>query len=50
MKTKPFNIEEAKAGAKLVTRGGRPAILICDDAKGEYPVIWLHTYGYSNIQ
>lgn len=49
MKTKPFNIEEAKAGAKLVTRGGRPARLICDDAKGEYPVIFLISYDYEEI-
>ena len=41
MKTKPFNIDEAKAGAKVVTRDGRPARIVCWDAKGKYPIIAL---------
>ena len=45
MKTKPFNIDEAKAGAKLITRDGRPARIICYDAKGDCPVIALLTTG-----
>lgn len=50
MKTKPFNLQEAKAGAKLVTRDGRPARLICDDAKGECPVIVLVSYDDEKIE
>lgn len=38
-KTKPFDLEKAKAGAKLVTRRGIPARIVCYDAKGDYPVI-----------
>lgn len=41
IKTKPFDLEEAKAGAKLVTRGGRQARIVSYDAKGNYPVIAL---------
>lgn len=33
MKTKPFNIEEAKAGAKVVTRDGRNVRIIAYDRK-----------------
>jgi len=42
MKTKriPFNLEKAKAGAKLVTRGGNPARLIFDRAEGK-PLVAL---------
>ena len=33
MKTKPFNIEEAKAGAKVVNRAGEPIRIIWFDSK-----------------
>ena len=40
MKTKPFNIEEAKAGAKVVTRDGRNVRILCFDCKaGNEPII-----------
>ena len=41
MKTKPFDLKQAKAGAKVVTRDGRPARIICWDAVGKYPIIAL---------
>lgn len=31
MKTKPFNLEEAKAGKLVVTRDGRPVKIVCFD-------------------
>lgn len=31
---KPFNLEAAKAGAKVMTRDGRPARIVCFDMKG----------------
>ena len=48
MKTKPFNIEEAKAGAKVVTRDGRPVRIVCFDRKhgnDDLPIIVLENYG-----
>jgi len=39
MKTKPFNIDEAKAGAKVVTRDGRPAKIACYDSGGDKPIL-----------
>lgn len=52
---KPFNIEEAKKGAKVCTRDGRKARIICFDRREEkYPIValiadgengeWVDTY------
>ena len=41
MKTKKFDIEKAKAGAKVVTRDGRPARIICFDRQGELSIVAL---------
>lgn len=38
---KPFNLEEAKAGKPVCTRDGRPARIICFDAKSAYPIVAL---------
>ena len=40
---KPFNLEEylKDPSRKVVTREGKPARIICTDARGEYPVIAL---------
>ena len=38
---KPFNLEEAKAGKPVCTKGGQKARIICFDAKGDYPIIAL---------
>ena len=40
---KPFNLEEylINPSKKVVTREGKPARIICTDARGEYPVIAL---------
>lgn len=41
---KPFDLEKAKAGAPVQTRGGQPARIICFDCKGsQFPVIALVT-------
>lgn len=41
---KPFDLEAAKAGAKVVTRGGQPVRIICTDRKGSgYPIVALVT-------
>lgn len=42
-KFKPFNLEEAKAGKPVCTRGGHKAKIICFDARtfGNYPIIAL---------
>lgn len=37
----PFDLEAAKSGAKVVTRDGRPARIVCFDAKDRYPIIAL---------
>lgn len=38
----PFNLEEAKAGKPVVTRGGKPARIVCWDRKNEfYPILAL---------
>jgi len=44
MKTRPFNIDEAKAGAKVVNRDGDPVRIVCFDgdyggAVVRYPII-----------
>lgn len=36
MKTKPFNIDEAKAGAKVVNKAGNPVRLVCFDGESYY--------------
>lgn len=41
MKTKPFNLEEARVGVKVVTRNGRPARIICYDYNNAPPIIAL---------
>lgn len=39
---KPFDLEAAKNGAKLITRDGRPARIVCWDRKDEdYPLCAL---------
>lgn len=41
-KLKPFDIEAAKAGAKVVTRSGQPVRIICTDRRGyERPIVTL---------
>lgn len=42
-KYKPFDLEQAKAGKPVCTRGGHKARIICFDAKtsGNYPIIAL---------
>lgn len=42
MKTRPFDLEAAKQGAKLVTKHGYPARVICwDRNNGIYPIVAL---------
>lgn len=43
MRTKPFNLEEAKAGVKVVTGTGFPVRIICYDMKGDLPIVGLVT-------
>lgn len=38
---KPFDLEKAKAGAKVVTRDGRDIRIICFDRKGKAPILGL---------
>lgn len=38
---KPFDLEAAKAGAKVVTRCGSPVRIICFDAAGIEPIVGL---------
>ena len=40
---KPFNLEQAKAGAPVCTRDGRPVRIVCYDLKGykNYPILAL---------
>ena len=38
---KPFDIAEAKNGKQVVTRDGRPARIVCYDAKGTHPIVAL---------
>jgi len=41
---KEFNLEAAKAGAKVQTRDGRPARIVCYDMKGQrQPILVLIT-------
>lgn len=41
MKLKPFDLEAAKAGAKVVMRDGTPVRIICFDRKDKYSVVAL---------
>lgn len=43
MKTtyEPFDLEKAKLGAKIVTRDGNKARIICFDARDKYPIVAL---------
>lgn len=41
MKLLPFDIEKAKAGAKIVTRSGQSARIIAYDRRGEEPIVAL---------
>lgn len=43
MKLKPFDLEAAKAGAKVITREGRPVRIVCFDQKGRYNLVGLVT-------
>ena len=40
---KPFNLEQAKAGAPVCTRNGQPVRIVCYDCKGykNYPILAL---------
>ena len=38
---KPFDLEKAKAGAKLRTRNGYPVEILKWDARGEYPIVGI---------
>lgn len=40
---KPFNLEQAKAGAPVCTRDGQPVRIVCYDLKGHknYPILAL---------
>ena len=40
---KPFNLEQAKAGAPVCTRDGQPVRIVCYDLKGykSYPILAL---------
>ena len=40
---RPFNLEQAKAGAPVCTRDGRPVRIVCYDMKGykSYPILAL---------
>lgn len=38
---KPFDLEAAKNGAPVCTRGGRKVKIICFDRKGEFPIVAL---------
>lgn len=38
---KKFNLEEAKAGKEVVTRGGKPVRILCYDRKSTHPIVAL---------
>lgn len=50
---KPFNLEQAKAGAPVCTRDGQPVRIVCYDLKGykNYPILALieNTVGAESI-
>lgn len=41
---KPFDVEAAKRGAKVETKGGDPVRIICYDRKSGYPIVALVNY------
>ena len=41
LKLRPFNLEEAKQGKPVCTRGGKPARIICWNKLGGLPIIAL---------
>lgn len=43
---KKFNLNEFKKNPSrnVVTRDGRPVRILCTDAKGDYPIVWLIYY------
>lgn len=44
---KEFNLEDAKAGKQVCTRGNKPARIICFDCKDkQYPIVALVVNGY----
>lgn len=45
--TQPFDLEAAKAGAKVMTRGGRPVRIVCWDMRGglHHIVAIIQQYG-----
>lgn len=51
---KPFNLKEylANPSRKVVTRDGKAARIVCDNAKGGYPIIALVTAkaGYEEVE
>lgn len=46
MKLIPFDIEKAKAGAKVMTREGKPVRILACDIKSVYPVAGIRPNGY----
>jgi len=51
---KPFNIEEAKAGKPVITRGGRDVRILCFDCKtvdNAYPIagLWENRKGFEEF-
>lgn len=48
MKTKPFDLEKAKAGHKVCTRDGRPARIICWDYSHNMPIVAIITEADGN--
>lgn len=38
---KPFDLEAAKAGAKVQTRDGRPVRIVCWDKLGDFPLVGI---------
>lgn len=46
-KLKPFDLEAAKAGAKVVTRSGKPVRILCFDRKdNQYPIVGLVNFDH----
>jgi hypothetical protein len=42
---RPFDLEKAKAGEPVITRGGESVRIVCTDMKGNYNVVALKTEG-----
>lgn len=43
------DIQAGKAKGRIVTRDGKPARIVCWDAKGDYPLIGLVDLGYAEV-